>query len=136
MNDIWTLAGLWMLRTAVGGGLLLLVTCVLMRWTRQPVRRQRLGDLGLMAALLTALLCAVGPSWLVIAYRGGDRSTGFQPVPDSQLSQPSADWLAGLPRDIQAPELEILDPAAVVPLCAPRNCRKHLTIGSSAPSWP
>ena len=52
MNDLWTSAGVWMLRTALGGGLLLLVTCVVMRWTPQPARRQRLGDWGILAALL------------------------------------------------------------------------------------
>jgi beta-lactamase regulating signal transducer with metallopeptidase domain len=68
MNDLWISAGRWLLHTAVGGGLLLLVTAVLMRWTRQPARRQRLGDWGMTAALLVAVLSLVGPSWLVVSW--------------------------------------------------------------------
>src|SRR5438128_1632603 len=74
MNELWISAGRWLLHTALGGGLLLLVTCVLMRFTRQPARRQRLGDWGLSAALVVGLLSLVGPSWLVIAWnRGADQ---------------------------------------------------------------
>src|SRR2546429_7612781 len=61
-----------MLHVAVGGGLLLLVTCLLMRWTRQPARRQRLGEWGVTAALLVGLLSLVGPSWLVVAWNRGE----------------------------------------------------------------
>src|ERR1700722_7291433 len=68
MNILWTSAGTWMLHTAIGGGILLLVTCVLMRWTRQPVRRQRLGDWGMTAALAVALGSGLAPSWLGIAW--------------------------------------------------------------------
>src|SRR5437762_2014099 len=72
MNELWISAGRWLLHTALGGGLLLLVTCVLMRFTRQPARRQRLGDWGLSAALVVGLLSLVGPSWLVIAWNRGE----------------------------------------------------------------
>ena len=118
MNEIWTLAGIWMLRTALGGGLLLLVTCLLMRWTRQPVRRQRLGDMGLLAALLTALLCAIGPSWLVIAYSRGERTTGLQPVADSRFQTLNPDWAMAQPRDLHVALVEIPDLPAITPLPA------------------
>jgi beta-lactamase regulating signal transducer with metallopeptidase domain len=68
MNEIWTPAGRWLLHTAIGGDLLLLVTCLLMRWTRQPARRQRLGDWGVSAALLVGVLSLLGPSWLVVSW--------------------------------------------------------------------
>ena len=77
MSDIFTAIGMWLLHTAVGGGLLLLITCLAMRWTIQPARRQRLGECGLIAGLLVALGSAVGPSWLVIAWSDGIRSTGL-----------------------------------------------------------
>src|SRR5205807_2021363 len=45
------------------GGLVLLLAWGLARRTRQPARRQRVGEWGLAAALVVALL-SVGPSWL------------------------------------------------------------------------
>jgi beta-lactamase regulating signal transducer with metallopeptidase domain len=71
MNELWTGAARWLVHTAVGGGLLLLLTCILMRWIRQPARRQRLGECGLVAALLVAVLSLIGPSWLVVAWNAG-----------------------------------------------------------------
>jgi beta-lactamase regulating signal transducer with metallopeptidase domain len=68
MNELCSWAGRWLLHTAVGGGLLLGVTCVLMRWTKQPAKRQLLGDGGMTGALLVAILSLVGPSWLVIGW--------------------------------------------------------------------
>jgi len=68
MNEFSSAATQWLLHLAVGGGLLLLVACLLMRWTPQPARRQRLGEWGITAALLVGLLSLVCPSWLVIAW--------------------------------------------------------------------
>src|SRR3977135_2130956 len=67
MNLTWTSAGIWLLHTAVGGGLLLALTCVLMRWTRQPALKQRLGEFGLAAALAVAVL-SVAPAWLIVKW--------------------------------------------------------------------
>jgi beta-lactamase regulating signal transducer with metallopeptidase domain len=66
MNPLGTTLASWLLHTAVGGGTILLLTTVLARWTRQPARRQRLGELGLAAALVVAVL-SLGPSWLHVA---------------------------------------------------------------------
>jgi beta-lactamase regulating signal transducer with metallopeptidase domain/exonuclease VII small subunit len=66
MSLSWTDAAGWLLHCAAGGGLLLLLTCLLIRRTRQPARRQRLGELGLAAALVLALLSA-RPPWLVVS---------------------------------------------------------------------
>jgi hypothetical protein len=60
--DAITLGG-WLGRTAVGGGFLLLLVWGMMRFPRQPVRRQHLGEWGVFAALLLAALC-LGPAWL------------------------------------------------------------------------
>jgi beta-lactamase regulating signal transducer with metallopeptidase domain len=53
----------WLLRAAVGGGLLLLLIWGLACLTRHPARRQRLGEWGVLAALLVAGL-ALAPAWL------------------------------------------------------------------------
>jgi beta-lactamase regulating signal transducer with metallopeptidase domain len=55
----------WLVRVAVGGGSLLLLARVAMALTREPVRRQRLGEWGMVAALLLAILSA-GPAWVVL----------------------------------------------------------------------
>jgi tetratricopeptide (TPR) repeat protein len=67
MSLSWNPAAGWLLHSAVGGGVLLLLTCLLIRRTRQPARRQRLGELGLAAALVLALL-SLRPPWLVLPY--------------------------------------------------------------------
>jgi len=99
MNALWTSAGGWMLHTALGGGLLLLVTCVLMRWTRQPARRQRLGDWGITAALLVALCSGLGPSWLVVAWTRGE------PVRDGEALLNQAALVEEMPADTLLPVL-------------------------------
>jgi beta-lactamase regulating signal transducer with metallopeptidase domain len=116
MNELWTSAAGWMLRTALGGGLLLLVTCLLMRWTRQPARRQRLGDWGITAALLVALWGGIGPSWLVVAWTKSEP----QPEPQSLINEVAVledmltvaalqkdDEPAALPQWHRAPELAL-----------------------------
>jgi beta-lactamase regulating signal transducer with metallopeptidase domain len=65
MSETWTAIAPWLLRSAAGGGLLLLLAWALARRTRQPARQQRLGEWGVLAALLAALLC-VGPAWFVV----------------------------------------------------------------------
>src|SRR5262245_47267196 len=63
----WTVAWSWLVHSAVGGGAILLLTCALTRRTRQPARRQRLGEIGLAAALLVAALSLFGPAWLIVS---------------------------------------------------------------------
>jgi beta-lactamase regulating signal transducer with metallopeptidase domain len=58
--------GQWLVHSAVGGGMLLLLTLVAMRLTRQPARRQRLGELGMTAALVVAML-SLAPAWLFLS---------------------------------------------------------------------
>jgi beta-lactamase regulating signal transducer with metallopeptidase domain/C-terminal processing protease CtpA/Prc len=52
----------WLVRCSISGGVLLLAGAVLMLLTRQPARRQRLGELSLLCGLLAAGLCAL-PAW-------------------------------------------------------------------------
>src|SRR5262245_42659471 len=63
MSGSWATPGVWLAHSAAGGGLLLLLTWALVRWTKQPARRQRLGECGLAAALVLAVL-SLAPPWL------------------------------------------------------------------------
>src|SRR5436190_14824807 len=53
----------WLIHSALGGGLLLLMGWLWTRCLRQPARQQRLGECTLLAALVLAVL-ALGPAWL------------------------------------------------------------------------
>src|SRR5262245_13829076 len=63
MDFTWTSIASWLLRAGGGGSLLIIATLFAMRWVRQPARRQRLGELGMAAALILAALCWA-PAWL------------------------------------------------------------------------
>ncbi|MBI3409496.1 MAG: PDZ domain-containing protein [Planctomycetes bacterium] len=73
MQATWTLAGLWLAHTAAAGSLVLLVTLTWMRLVRQPAWRQRLGEIGLAAALLAAV-AALGPAWLHLPWLPAEQS--------------------------------------------------------------
>src|SRR5262245_24355827 len=63
MELTWTSIAAWLVRAGLGGSLLIIGTLFAMRWVRQPARRQRLGELGMAAALVLAALCWT-PTWL------------------------------------------------------------------------
>lgn len=63
MSDFRAFFEAWLLHSTLGGGLLLLLAWGLMRRCTQPARRQRLGEWGVAAALLLAVLC-FAPPWL------------------------------------------------------------------------
>ncbi|GEM_PF-3475492 len=63
MEFTWTSIAHWLMRAGLGGSLLIVGTLLAMRWVRQPARRQRLGELGMAAALVLAALCWA-PAWL------------------------------------------------------------------------
>src|SRR6516164_2706121 len=65
MSPLWTSAALWLAQISVVASCLILLTLLLTRLTRQPARRQRLGEVGLAAALLATAL-SLAPAWLVI----------------------------------------------------------------------
>ena len=63
MELTWTSIAGWLVRAGLGGSLLIVGTLLAMRLVRQPARRQRLGELGMLAALVLAALCWA-PAWL------------------------------------------------------------------------
>src|SRR5262245_52803671 len=65
MSEVWLAAAGWLLRVALGGGLLLLVTWLAVRRVRQPARQQRLAECGVAAALALPVLCLM-PTWLML----------------------------------------------------------------------
>jgi beta-lactamase regulating signal transducer with metallopeptidase domain len=81
----------WLARTAAGGGLLLLLAWGLMGLVRQPVRRQRLGEWGLAAALVVAAL-SLAPGWLVVPLPWPAASPAAAPV---DVPAPTAPHAAG-----------------------------------------
>lgn len=55
----------WLAQVFIGGGLMLLLTWAVAFCCRQPARRQRLGEWGMLAALLLPIL-GLGPRWIVL----------------------------------------------------------------------
>jgi beta-lactamase regulating signal transducer with metallopeptidase domain len=105
----------WWLHSAMGGGLLLLLAGLLMLWTRQPARRQRLGEWGAAAALLLALL-SPAPAWLLVPVLPSEQPKPPDPVasveeypapPDlPALYEPAQSWDDAVALD-EAPPSEI-----------------------------
>jgi beta-lactamase regulating signal transducer with metallopeptidase domain/C-terminal processing protease CtpA/Prc len=71
MSFSWATCGSWLLQSAAAGGVLLLLTQGLARFVRQPARRQRLCEYGVLAALLAAALSLLLPGWLLVPRAGG-----------------------------------------------------------------
>lgn len=63
MQDWLVSVAAWWGGTALGGGMVLALGCLLMRRSREPAARQRVGEVAIIAALLVAVL-RMGPSWL------------------------------------------------------------------------
>ena len=128
MPNAWLLLTSWWLRSALGGGLLLLAVWVLTRRTRQPARRQRLAEWGVLAALLAAVLSA-GPSWLLLHLPSHEAAFSwlfgrdYAPAPAPTLPAPGPDeeepadaltWTDPAP-DSSQPAQDIQRPAAPPP---------------------
>jgi beta-lactamase regulating signal transducer with metallopeptidase domain len=79
----------WLVHTVVGGGLVLLVACAVMRFVRAPARRQRLGEWALLAALLLSVL-SLGPSWIAIPLPSAQSTSLPTDEPASNASSPQA----------------------------------------------
>ena len=67
MLELLNAAAFWGLGTALSGGLLLLAVAIAVRRTPAPALRQRLGEWGVCAALLVAVL-RLGPVWLPLPW--------------------------------------------------------------------
>lgn len=78
MQDWLVSVAAWWGGTALGGGLVLLLGCVLMRRTREPAVRQRVGEVAIIAALLVAVL-RMGPAWI---------SLPWPSLPTAQAAEP------------------------------------------------
>jgi beta-lactamase regulating signal transducer with metallopeptidase domain len=65
MNATWFTFDAWLLHSAIGGSLLLLICWGAMKSCRQPAWRQRLGEWGLAGALLLSVLSLI-PAWLIV----------------------------------------------------------------------
>jgi hypothetical protein len=87
MSLFWTTAAIWLVRITIGGGLLLFVATVLMRRLPRPAQRQRVGEAGLLAALLFAGLSLV-PPWLQVPLSLAGPPT--VPAPDRTASSGTA----------------------------------------------
>jgi beta-lactamase regulating signal transducer with metallopeptidase domain len=87
--------GLWLLRSALGGGLVLLLARAALRFIRQPARRQRLGEMGMAAALLVAIL-SLAPAWLLFSVPA---------MPSRAPEQPGAAESRQLPSELPSDEL-------------------------------
>lgn len=107
MYDVSILPASWWLRSALGGGLLLLAGWLLMGWTRQPARRQRLAECGVLAALLAAVLSA-GPTWLLLHLPSPESALSWlspgasapvapAPEPDGEETAPALTWADPVP---------------------------------------
>src|SRR5579871_1400383 len=134
MHDVWILPASWWLRSALGGGLLLLAVWVLTWLTRQPARRQRLGECGVLAALLAAVLSA-GPTWL--RFHVPSPESTFAWLSASESAPPAA---APEPDDENtANALTWADPAPGLPPPTPDTSNQAATLlAAPAPafSWP
>jgi Zn-dependent protease with chaperone function len=124
----------WLLQLALGGGLLLLLTRLVMARLADPGRRQRLGELGLASALLLGVL-ALAPAWLSITLPDWFSSPAPPVVSESALPsiQPAPGVVVeaapfDLPEDVApeaeaAPEKQAAPPAraqAAEPVIPPR----------------
>src|SRR6202043_2934769 len=117
MNDTSVLALRWLLHVAGGGGGVLLLTCAVVSRLRQPARRQRVAEWGVVAALLLAGLC-LGPSWLLITLPTSDSQPVAVAQPPTQEAHPAfpapdlEEALAALPNVNELPA----DPVGEMPI--------------------
>jgi hypothetical protein len=98
---IATLTFGWLPRVLVGGGLLLLLTRLLLGLSAQPARRQRLGEWGMAAALLLLLLSLV-PAWILVPIPGPE------PPADPASEKPLIDSSAPITWEVE-PQPELTD---------------------------
>jgi hypothetical protein len=85
-----TVAAGWLLHLALGGGLLLLLARLAMACVGDPARRQRLGEVGVLSALLVGVL-ALGPAWLPVTLPAWLASAPAVPPEEVAAAAPQAE---------------------------------------------
>ena len=129
MSDTWLAAARWLLHAAGGGGLLLMLTWLAVRWVRQPARQQRLAEWGVAASLVLAALCLT-PSWLLIPLPVPTGSSSVVlPQGTAEPAVPTRETPQGPQNRGEKGEL----PAAVEP---PAAGQEQFAVGAEAPPLP
>lgn len=100
MQDWLVSVAAWWGGTALGGGLVLLLGCWMMRRTRDPATRQRVGEVAIGAALLVAVL-RIGPAWLPMPLPS--LSAAHAAEPRSTLPAELSTWV------MLSPQTELVD---------------------------
>lgn len=138
MSDQLSIFGWWWLGSAIGGGVVLLLAGLCMRRTSSHTARQRLGEVGMAAAIAVALL-RLGPTWLHIPL--GQATPKCEPQVrvtfaerGTELAQaPSAELLASNiatdVRPIQAIAPESYADSVDCPICSNKST------SAAAPQW-
>jgi beta-lactamase regulating signal transducer with metallopeptidase domain len=121
--------GLWLLHTALGGGLIVLVAWIWLRFVRQPARQQRLGEMGMAAALLVAIL-SLAPAWVIF-------SVPARPSPNVEDSLAAAESKQ-FPFDVPSNDslTFALVPEETTAVSVPVSLRPAPAVGSSNPGEP
>jgi len=122
MNEWLGSASWWVLATAVGGGAVLSIAGLAMRRAPGPITRQRIGEWGILAALLVAVLKFTPAWWTIPDPRPQSVACAcpaVAPAPPSEAPSvdlaPRDELLADVPTAYAAPEPE---PAAAPPAAA------------------
>src|SRR5829696_5726968 len=92
----------WWAGTAIGGGLVLLAGYGLMRLTRQPAARQRVGEYAVFAALVVAGLRLL-PAWLPLPWSAGVATAAVDPNGPAPPTAGELIW-------VQAPQVCVAEP--------------------------
>jgi S1-C subfamily serine protease len=87
MSELWGTTEVWLVRTLVGGTLLLLLTWALVCRGRHPAQQQRLGEWGMAVALLLAVL-SLTPAWLVVSVPWLAARASDDPIEAAQTPPP------------------------------------------------
>lgn len=104
----------WLIRSACGGGALLLLCWYAQRCVRQPAHKQRLGEWGVVASLVVAFV-SLFPSWLHIPVPGWKRqplaTVSLPDPPTPQAFAQTEPWKLPVPQDVlleQIPQADSL----------------------------
>lgn len=131
MTIDWTNLSWWLARSTLGASILLVIGLLLMRRAGQPARRQRIGEISLLAAIAVAL-AALAPAWLnlplltsepraatSVAREQGDIEPPLFVENDPLGARHGADValpLVAAPQDDPRPEKEVPVPAVALPV--------------------